>query len=140
LNNLFLFSFLALLSVVSVPSVFAQEQIVISEPLPCFSTTNVTSAYIWLKGCGLDVDYLEFSFLGFEYVTGGRFTMVLSSIFTLVAYVKYHKPEYSIMIGLSFLPITYGFFPGEFLTFAFVMVAMVLTTYGFHILIRQTKG
>ena len=140
MNKLVLFSFLVFLSFVSIPDVSAQEMITVTETLPCFSTVNVTSALDFLEGCGLDDDYLTFSFLGFEWLTGGRFAMVIAVIFTLVAYVKYHKPEFSIVIGFAFLPITYNYFPGEFLTFAFLMVAMVLTTYGFHMLIRQPKA
>lgn len=140
LVNLFLLSFFTLLSIISIPDVFAQtEQIVISETQTCFSTNNVTSALDFLRNCGIGEDFLEFSFLGFEWITGGRFSMVIASIFTLVAYVKYHKPEFSLVIGFAFLPITYNFFPAEFLTFAFFMVVLVLVTYGFHILIRQTK-
>ena len=90
--------------------------------------------------CGLDDDFLAFSFLGFEYITGGRFTMLIAVIITIFSYVKYHKPEYSIIIGLTMLPISYTAFSDEFLSLAFVMVALVLATYGFHMLIRQTRG
>lgn len=139
LVNLIILSFFLFLSIVSIPNVFAQEQIVIPDTPTCFSTDNVTSALLWLKGCGIDEDFLTFSFLGFEWLTGGRFAMILAAIFTLVAYIKYHKPEFSIIIGFAFLPISYNYFPDEFLTFAFLMVAIVIMTYGFHILIRQTK-
>ena len=65
--------------------------------------------------------------------------MLIATIITIFAYVKYHKPEYSIIAGLTMAPISYTVFPDEFLSFAFLMVALVLATYGYHMMIRQTR-
>lgn len=113
------------------------EEIIVEDTKPCFLQTNTT--YYMLKGCGLDKDFLTFSFMGFEWITGGNFTIVITSVFILFTYLKYQNASYPIIIGLVMLPMTYNFFPVEFLSFAFVMLALVLSILGWHIFVRQTK-
>ena len=123
--------------VIQFNDVQAQETIIIEETQPCFLEFNSTVQM--LRGCGMDSDFLEFSFLGFEWITGGNFTIIMVSLLILFSYVKYQKTAYPLIIGVSMLPISYQFFPVEFVSFAFVMVALVLSILVWHIYIRQTK-
>ena len=116
---------------------FAQEQIIVDEIKPCFLQNN--STYQMLKSCGLDKDFLTFAFMGFEWVTGGHFTIIITSVFILFTYLKYQNASYPILVGLIMLPITYNFFPTEFISFAFIMTSIVLTILAWQIFVRQTK-
>ena len=115
-----------------------EENIIVSDVKPCFLLEN-QSLVTKLKKCGFGDDFLVYSFTGFEWITGGNFTLAIASILILFSYVKYHKASYPIIIGVSMLPISYNFFPVEFLSFAFVMVALVLSVLCWHIFLRQTK-
>lgn len=135
LSILFLISFLFL---TDITTVYADETIIVDVVNPCFSTDNITSAYQFMVDCGFDDDFLTFSFMGYEWMTGGRFTLIIASIIVLFPYIKYHKPEYSLVVGISMLPISYQFIPDEFFSFAMVMVFLLLSTYGYHMLVKKT--
>jgi len=91
------------------------------------------------RDCGMGEDFLRTSLLGWEYVTGGYFTMAVIGIFCLMTYIKYHKAIYPLLIGIMFLPVSQFLFPLEFIIFgAFWTIALVgiLLWYAFN---RQTK-
>lgn len=92
---------------------------------PCFM--NMTAGASMWDNCGADDDYLDFALMPFEYVTGGYFSMIIVTIFIIMAYIKYHNVLYPILIGLLFLPISYTFFPDTFLVYAVTLVAVAFT-------------
>ena len=92
---------------------------------PCFM--NMTAGASMWNNCGADEDYLDFALMPFEYVTGGYFSMIIVTIFIIMAYIKYHNVLYPILIGLLFLPISYTFFPDTFLVYAVTLVAVAFT-------------
>ena len=92
---------------------------------PCF--LNMTAGANMWDNCGANEDYLDFALMPFEYVTGGFFSMIIVTIFIIMAYIKYHNVLYPILIGLLFLPISYTFFPDTFLVYAVTLVAVAFT-------------
>ena len=120
------------------PTISGQENILVSDVKPCFLLEN-QSVLTKLKECGFGTDFLAYSFTGFEWVTGGNFTLAIASILVLFSYVKYHNAAYPVLIGVAMFPISYNYFPTEFLSFAFIMTSLVLSVLCWHIFIRQTK-
>lgn len=92
---------------------------------PCFM--NMTAGASMWSNCGANEDYLDFALMPFEYITGGYFSMIIVTIFIIMAYIKYHNVLYPILIGLLFLPISYTFFPDTFLVYAVTLVAVAFT-------------
>ena len=89
---------------------------------PCF--LNMTAGASMWSNCGADDDFLDFALLPFEYITGGYFSMIIVTIFVIMAYIKYHNVLYPMLIGLMFLPISYTFFPDVFLVYAVALFAV----------------
>ena len=117
--------------------VFAQQDVLVNGTEPCFLREG--SIYDMFAGCGLEDDCLKFSLVGFEWITGGNFTLVLASIIIIVTYIKYHQPAYPIMIGMAMLPVSYSVYPEHFMTFAFAMVALTLSIWAYDAFIKNTR-
>ena len=115
----------------------AQEVITVNQTTPCF--LNYTAGVDMWENCGYDDDFLTASLLPWEWITGGYFSLIIVSIFVMFSYIKYHKIVYPIMIGVTFLPISFAFFPEVFLSFAFLMTFIGIGIMIWYIFIRQTK-
>lgn len=124
--NVYWYIILAILAVSFVSNeAYAQNTVTIigDESLqPCFM--NMTAGASMWSNCGADEDYLDFALMPFEYITGGYFSMILVTIFIIMAYIKYHTVLYPMLIGLLFLPISYTFFPDTFLVYAITLFAV----------------
>ena len=120
-----------------VDSAFAQQIVSVNQTTACFLNYSA-GLDIW-ENCGLDEDYLQTSLLPWEWITGGNFSLVIVSIFTLVSYIKYHKAIYPIIIGIMYVPIAYFVFPDTFLSFAFLMTGVTIGILVWYIIIKQTK-
>ena len=105
---------------------------------PCF--LNMTAGASMWNNCGADDDYLDFALMPFEYITGGYFSMILVTIFIIMAYIKYHNVLYPILVGLLFIPISYTFFPEVFLTYAVTLVAIAFTGLLARMIIWRTRN
>jgi hypothetical protein len=105
---------------------------------PCF--LNMTAGASMWSNCGADEDYLDFALMPFEYITGGYFSMIIVTIFVIMAYIKYHNVLYPILIGLLFIPISYTFFPEVFLTYALILVAIAFTGLFARMVIWRTRN
>ena len=88
---------------------------------------------------GMGEDFLRTSLLGWEYVTGGFFTMAIIGIFMLMTYIKYHKAVYPLMIGLMFLPVSQYLFPIEFIIFGAIWTIALVGILLWYVYTRQTK-
>ena len=119
------------------PQAAYAQTITVNGTDPCF--LNYTAGPDIFQNCGIGDDYLAFSLLGWEWITGGNFTLVLVSVMILITYQKYHKIVYPILIGVMFLPIAYFAFPGVFLSWAVVMAFVGLGVLVWYIYIKQTK-
>lgn len=133
---------LAILAVSFVSNeVYAQSTVTIigdESTQPCF--LNMTAGASMWSNCGADDDYLDFALMPFEYITGGYFSMILVTIFIIMAYIKYHNVLYPILVGLLFIPISYTFFPEVFLTYAVTLVAIAFTGLLARMIIWRTRN
>ena len=93
---------------------------------------------IW-ENCGVGVDYLDAFLLGWEWVTGGFFSLIVVSIIVLMSYIKYHKLVYPITVGVIFLPVSFFIFPEVFLSFALLMTGIAFGILIWYAFIKQTK-
>lgn len=105
---------------------------------PCFLDMDA-GASMW-ENCGADEDYLDFALMPFEYITGGYFSMIIVTIFIIMAYIKYHNVLYPILIGLLFIPISYTFFPEVFLTYALTLVAIAFSGLLIKMIVWRTRN
>ena len=113
------------LGFVSVTPAFAQT-IQVNETQPCF--LNYTAGiHIW-DNCGMDEDYLRGALIGFEWVTGGFFSLILVGLFVVIPYIKYHKAIYPIIVGVISIPLAILLVPNQWLLFAVIGMAIGLFT------------
>jgi len=113
------------------------QVIQVNETTPCFLNYSA-GVEIW-RNCGLGDDYIEMVLLPWEWITGGYFTMVIVSIFSMFSYIKYKNVIYPMMIGIIFLPISYFVFPVPFLSFVLLMFGLAIGILVWYAYIKQTK-
>ena len=118
-------------------NVISLQVIQVNDTVPCF-LNETAGANMW-ENCGFGDDFLQASLLGWEWITGGYFSMIIVSIFIMFSYMKYHKAVYPLLIGIMFLPISFYIFPDVFLTFAFIMTIALIAILIWYIYIKQTK-
>ena len=133
----YLLAFLAILPALSIPSAYGQEIITVNQTTPCF--LNYTAGIHMPQNCGIEEDYLAFAMLGWEWITGGYFSMILVAMFTMFTYIKYHKMIYPIIVGVMFLPISFFLFPDQFVIFAILMAFVGVGIMIWYVFVRQTK-
>lgn len=127
----------SIFSLLSIQTAYGQEIITVNQTDPCF--LNYTAGPELWQNCGFDDDYLTFSLLGWEWVTGGYFSMIVVGIFTMFSYIKYHKMIYPVMIGVLFLPISFFLFPDTFVVWGVLMAFVGIGVLVWYIFIKQTK-
>lgn len=117
---------------------YAQAQTInVNQTQPCF--INYTAGVNIWEECGMDEDYLQGALIGWEWISGGYFSLVIVALFIMMTYIKYHKIVYPLMIGILFLPISYFLFPDVFLTFAMLMSGAGVCILLWYIFVKQTK-
>ncbi len=104
---------------------------------PCFLNFSA-GANMW-EQCGMGEDYLTTVLLGWEWITGGYFTMVLIGLFSLISYIKYHKAVYPLMILVMFLPVSFFLFPVELIVFIGLFSIALIGSLLYFIFVKQTK-
>lgn len=122
---------------IGIDAAYAQETIILNETQPCF-LDYTAGAQMW-QLCNLDEDWIDFSLMGFNWVSGGYLPMIVVSVFIGISYVKYHKAIYPLLIGIMFTPIAIAFFPDTFLTWALLMAGAVVFILIWYTFIKQTK-
>lgn len=114
------------ISMVSAPllidQVSAQTVIEVDDAEPCFM--NYTAGVQMWENCNFQGDPIGAALLGFEWVTGGLFSMIVVALIVIMVYIKYHTVLYPIAIGIVMLPTSYFLFPDMFLSYAFIMGAL----------------
>lgn len=113
------------------------QVIQVNETAPCF--LNYSAGADIFRNCGMGDDFLEASLLGWEWITGGYFSMILVSLFVMISYVKYHKAIYPMTIGILFLPVAWFLFPDTFFTFAMLLTGVGIAIFVYYAFMRQTK-
>ena len=116
---------------------YGQSAINVTESTPCF--LNYTAGVQMWENCGFQDDYLSASLVGFEWVTGGTFSLILVAVLVIMTYLKYQTIVYPIAIGVAALPFSYWFFPDEFMSFAFLTAAIGIGGIIWTIYIIRTK-
>ena len=96
------------------------QTIIVNQTTPCF--LNYTAGYHIWDNCGMDDDYLKGALIGFEWVTGGYFSLIFVGLIILVTYIKYHKAIYPVIVGISFIPVAIFLVPNY--QWQFILVAM----------------
>ena len=117
--------------------VYGQVTIPVNQTEPCF--LNYTAGADLWQNCGVSEDYIQFSLMGFEWVLGGYFSMLVVSLLIMVSYIKYHKAAYPMMIGVMYLPTTYFLFPNIFITWAIILTIFTAGIFVWYAFIKQTK-
>lgn len=113
------------------------QTITINQTEPCFFN-QTAGIRIW-ENCGVGEDYIDAFLLGWEWVTGGFFSLIIVSIVILMSYIKYHKVVYPIIVGVVFLPVSFFIFPEVFLSFALLMTGIAFTILIWYAFVKQTK-
>ena len=109
----------------------------VNQTTPCF--LNDTAGINMWRNCGAGTDYLKFATLGFDWVTGGYFSLILVAVLILITYIKYHKAIYPLIIGIMYIPFSYFVFPNVFLSYGIVLVIVTAGATLYWIYTHQTK-
>ena len=86
----------------------------------------------------MDTDYLSAVTIGFDWVTGGLWPIILVTVLIVMTYIKYQNGIYPFAIGVVFLPIAGAYFPDEFISYAVVIAAVIAAGAIIKMLIKQT--
>ncbi len=114
------------------------DTIVVEETVPCF--LNYTASYRILQNCNANGDFLEWILLGWEYITGGNFTLIFVSVLIIAVYMKYQTVIYPIFIGTIFMPVSFFVFPDIFLIWSITMMFIGIGILIWFALLRQTRA
>ena len=104
---------------------------------PCF--LNYTAGVDMWRNCGFDEDYIAATLIGFEWVTGGLFSMFIVIMLIMISYLKYHNALYPIAIGITMMPFSFYLFPELFLSYGIIFAFTAIGAMIWYIIIRQTK-
>jgi len=128
---------LIMLSGFMVTPAYSQEVISVNQTVPCF--LNQTATYQIIENCKANEDYIQWALMGWQYITGGFFSMILVSVLIVSVYIKYKEAIYPIFIGMVYLPVAFTFFPEAFLSWAIVMAFVGVGVFIWYAIIRQTE-
>lgn len=135
MKPLYLFTLL-FLGIGGFQSAYAQT-ITVNSTTPCF--LNYTAGADMWRNCGIEDDFLTFITLPWEWITGGYFSMALTSVLVLATWLHYKKLIYPILIGLFFLPISYSLFPSVFLMWSIILAFFGIFFLIYYAFIKQTR-
>lgn len=120
-----------------IPTAFGQQIIPVNQTEPCF--LNQTATWHVLENCNAAEDPMKWALSGWEWVSGGYFTMMLVSILIISVYAKYKEVIYVIYIGLVYLPFAYFVFPVQFVSWAIIMAFIGVGTLLWYAMVRQAE-
>lgn len=133
---------LFVISMVSAPliidQVSAQTVIEVGESEPCFMDYSA-GVEMW-ENCNFQGDPIGAALLGFEWVTGGLFSMIVVALIVIMVYIKYHTVIYPIAIGIIMLPTSYFLFPEIFLSFILIMTGVGIAAVIYTIYTSATRN
>ena len=89
---------------------------------PCIF--NATAPQRVLQNCDPRGEWLQWSLTGWEWVTGGNFSILIASVFVIATWIAYKQAIYSIFVGLMFAPLVFYLFPDNFISFGILMTAL----------------
>jgi len=100
------------------------QSIQVNQTTPCF--LNYTAGVQMWENCGMADDYLKGALLGFEWVTGGYFSLILVGLLIVISYIKYHKAIYPIIMGVIAIPLAILLVPNQWILFSVIGMAIGL--------------
>ena len=103
---------------------YAQSSLNVTASQPCFLNYTANGLEM-MQQCGLDEDYLRATTVGFDWVTGGLWPLIVVTVLIVMTYLKYQNGIYPLAIGIVFLPIAGAFFPAQFISYAVVIGAVI---------------
>jgi hypothetical protein len=103
---------------------YAQSSLNVTASQPCFLNYTANGLEM-MQNCGLDEDYLRATTVGFDWVTGGLWPLIVVTVLIVMTYLKYQNGIYPLAIGIVFLPIAGAFFPAQFISYAVVIGAVI---------------
>ena len=118
-------------------SAYAQSSLNITASTPCFLNYTAQGIEMW-QNCGMDEDYIRATTVGFDWVTGGLWPIILVSVLIVMTYVKYQNGIYPLAIGIMFLPIAGYYFPDQFVSYGIVIGALIAVGAIVKMFIKQT--
>lgn len=119
-------------------SAFAQSSLNVTQSTPCFLNYTQTGLEM-MQSCDLGGDYLGAVTLGFDWVTGGLFPMILVTVLIVMVYIKYQNALYALAIGIIYLPLAGHFFPDQFISVAMIYGGLAIAGSIIIMVIRRTK-
>lgn len=108
----------------------------VNQTLPCFLNYTQNDTF---QACGMQKDFLQASLVGWQWITGGNFSMILAAILCAFTYIKYQKIIYPMIIGVMMLPISYFVFPQTFINYAFIMMGVGIGVLVWYVFISQSN-
>ena len=117
---------------------YAQTEFTTDSAQPCFM--NYTAGVQMWENCGFDRDFIGATTAGFMYVTGGWFAVALVSVLILAVYVKYQNGLYAMIIGVFFFAFSTQIFPDEWVSFGFVIAAVIVGGYFYNAFVNRTRS
>lgn len=119
------------------PNIAFAQTINVTETTPCF--LNYTAGIEIWENCGMGDDYVKASLIGFEWVTGGYFSLILAGIFILFTYIKYHKAIYPVIVGIAFIPLAIFLVPDDWFFSTIALMALAFFAGGFKAVKNHTS-
>ena len=104
---------------------------------PCIF--NATAPQRMLQNCDPRGEWLQWSLTGWEWVTGGNFSILLASVIVLTVWVAYRQAIYAIFVGLMFAPLVFYLFPDSFVSFGILMTALCVGILIWTVVTKQTS-
>lgn len=121
-----------------IPDAYAQSAINVTTGTPCFLNYTATGLEM-LQNCNFDSDFLTFSTLSFDWVTGGLFPFIVVTVLIVMTYLKYQTGIYPIAIGVMFLPFAAWAYPDQFISYGIAIAAVIGAGAVLNAIIKQTK-
>ena len=108
----------------------------VNSTTPCFLNYSSNNT---LSDCGMNKDFLQTSLIGWQWITGGYFSMIIAGLLCLFTYIKYHKAIYPMLIGFMMLPMSYFLFPSMFFNYAIIMTGVAIGVLVWYIFVSQSN-
>lgn len=131
------FILIAVMGIIPIFDLAYGQTIIVNSTAPCFLNSSA-GIDLW-RQCGADEDWVAMALLPFEWITGGFFSLILASLIILGVYLKYHKVIYAFAVGMVFIPISFQFFPDQFLSFAAIAAFLGLTATVYYLIRDQIR-
>lgn len=116
---------------------YGQDMIQIEDKEFCLKDNNLTMAEK-LKACGIKRDWLQFTVIGWEWLTGGLFSILVLALLIGLVYAATKSSLYTLLVGTAWLPAAWSWFPSSFLYVLFIMIGVYVVYAIWQGMLRRT--